>query len=245
MCTTRVWKIHLMCERLPAFERCPKSNFFFVRPLVGQIPLPEMSFLPLRLIHSTRRSSQRSVVSLCLKSRYRAQSSLVQFFNEIPSLPSQQSSSPRSAQISSHAPHGLLGMRSVQNPTDFPRIAHETIQRCERHIALMTSGVDPSLPSSSSSSSGLVPDDAGRQASRQRSHPARSSPPTVPYLIKQMDTLSDMICVVIDLAELIRHVHPSQSWVDAANEAYAILGRYIHQLNTNVKLYEVSLHMMV
>ncbi|KAG8958394.1 Mitochondrial intermediate peptidase [Tulasnella sp. 419] len=58
-------------------------------------------------------------------------------------------------------------------------------------------------------------------------------------VVKNLDRLSDMLCVVIDAAELIRHVHPDRAWVEAANMAYENLCSYMNVLNTNVDLYEV------
>ncbi|KIL71684.1 hypothetical protein M378DRAFT_65150 [Amanita muscaria Koide BX008] len=58
-------------------------------------------------------------------------------------------------------------------------------------------------------------------------------------VVKNLDRLSDMLCGVIDLAELIRHAHPDKTWVDAANHAYETLCEFMNVLNTHVGLYEV------
>lgn len=58
-------------------------------------------------------------------------------------------------------------------------------------------------------------------------------------VVKNLDRLSDMLCGVIDLAELVRNAHPDQMWVDAANHAYETLCKYMNVLNTHVGLYEV------
>ncbi|KAI0045219.1 mitochondrial intermediate peptidase [Auriscalpium vulgare] len=58
-------------------------------------------------------------------------------------------------------------------------------------------------------------------------------------VVKNLDRLSDMLCSVIDLAELVRNSHPDGDWVDAANEAYEQLCEYMNVLNTHVGLYEV------
>lgn len=60
-------------------------------------------------------------------------------------------------------------------------------------------------------------------------------------MVKNLDRLSDLLCGVIDLAELVRNVHPNEEWNDGANEAYEELCGFMNQLNTNVGLYEVSL----
>ena len=59
-------------------------------------------------------------------------------------------------------------------------------------------------------------------------------------VVKNMDRLSDMLCGVIDLSELVRNAHPDRAWVDAANKAYETLWEFMNVLNTHVGLYEVS-----
>jgi len=58
-------------------------------------------------------------------------------------------------------------------------------------------------------------------------------------VVKNLDRLSDMLCGVIDLAELVRNAHPDRVWVDAANQAYETLCEFMNVLNTHVGLYEV------
>ncbi len=68
---------------------------------------------------------------------------------------------------------------------------------------------------------------------------ARQSRDELLKVVKNLDRLSDMLCSVIDLAELVRNAHPDPEWVKSANEAYEQLCEYMHVLNTNVGLYEV------
>ncbi|KAK6458338.1 mitochondrial intermediate peptidase [Scheffersomyces xylosifermentans] len=56
--------------------------------------------------------------------------------------------------------------------------------------------------------------------------------------IKKLDQLSDILCRVIDVAEFIRVAHPSQKWINAAQQTHEIMFEYMNQLNTNVELYE-------
>nr|QIR83254.1 mitochondrial intermediate peptidase [Auricularia heimuer] len=58
-------------------------------------------------------------------------------------------------------------------------------------------------------------------------------------VVKNLDRLSNVLCGVIDLAELVRHAHPDPRWIDAANDAYATLYEYMNVLNTHVDLYNV------
>lgn len=61
-------------------------------------------------------------------------------------------------------------------------------------------------------------------------------------VVKNLDRLSDMLCGVIDLAELVRNAHPDRIWIDAANKAYETLCEFMNVLNTHVGLYEVSVY---
>lgn len=58
-------------------------------------------------------------------------------------------------------------------------------------------------------------------------------------VVKNLDRLSDLLCGVIDLAELVRNAHPDRLWVDAANHAYETLCEFMNVLNTHVGLYDV------
>ena len=58
-------------------------------------------------------------------------------------------------------------------------------------------------------------------------------------VVKNLDRLSDLLCGVIDLTELVRNAHPDEMWVNAANHAYELLCEFMNVLNTNVNLYNV------
>ena len=63
---------------------------------------------------------------------------------------------------------------------------------------------------------------------------------TYPNLIlnlHRLDSISNAICSVIDLAELIRNVHKSPEWREKANESFSVLYAFISELNTDVELY--------
>lgn len=68
---------------------------------------------------------------------------------------------------------------------------------------------------------------------------ARDSRDELFKVVKNLDRLSDLLCGVIDLAELIRNAHPDRAWVNAANEAFETMCEYMNVLNTHVGLYEV------
>ena len=70
---------------------------------------------------------------------------------------------------------------------------------------------------------------------------ARESRDELFKVVKNLDRLSDMLCGVIDLAELLRNAHPDQAWIQSADEVYEKLCEFMNVLNTNVGLYEVRM----
>jgi intermediate peptidase len=68
---------------------------------------------------------------------------------------------------------------------------------------------------------------------------ARQSRSELLKVVKNLDRLSDMLCGVIDLAELVRNAHPERVWVEYANNAYEMLCESMNVLNTHVGLYDV------
>jgi mitochondrial intermediate peptidase len=69
---------------------------------------------------------------------------------------------------------------------------------------------------------------------------AQQSRKELSQVVKNLDRLSDILCGVIDLAELIRNAHPDEMWVEAANNAYEKLCESMNVLNTHVGLYQVG-----
>jgi len=63
-------------------------------------------------------------------------------------------------------------------------------------------------------------------------------------VVINIDRLSDLLCGVIDMAELVRHAHPDPAWIGAANDAYEYLCSYMNVLNTHTGLYDVLRRVM-
>lgn len=72
----------------------------------------------------------------------------------------------------------------------------------------------------------------------QRIARAIGNPSELARVVRNLDRLSDMLCGVIDMAELVRHAHPDQGWANAANDAYEYLCNYMNVLNTHTELYD-------
>lgn len=67
-----------------------------------------------------------------------------------------------------------------------------------------------------------------------------SDPAELRKVVKNLDRLSDVLCGVIDMCELVRSVHPDQRWVAECDLAYERLCSFMNGLNTDRGLYEVS-----
>jgi intermediate peptidase len=65
---------------------------------------------------------------------------------------------------------------------------------------------------------------------------APSSRAELSQLVDNLDKLSDVLCSVIDLAELVRSTHPDTDWVEHANTVYESLCEYMNVLNTHAGL---------
>jgi intermediate peptidase len=59
-------------------------------------------------------------------------------------------------------------------------------------------------------------------------------------LVTDIDRLSDTLCRLVDLAELVRNTHPDKAWVEAANQTYDDVLVYMNGLNTTPELAQVS-----
>lgn len=57
------------------------------------------------------------------------------------------------------------------------------------------------------------------------------------HTIKRLDRLSDILCSVIDSAQLIQFVHPHKNIRDDAHDAFKRLSNYLNSLNTCRELY--------
>lgn len=59
-------------------------------------------------------------------------------------------------------------------------------------------------------------------------------------VIKLFDRLSDVLCKVIDAAEVVRCLHPDTHWRQGAERVYEELFSWMNTLNTDPRLYEVK-----
>ncbi len=57
-------------------------------------------------------------------------------------------------------------------------------------------------------------------------------------IVRDLDTLSDLLCRVIDLSDFVRATHPDVGFQEAATAAYARMFEYMNVLNTTRALYD-------
>lgn len=120
------------------------------------------------------------------------------------------------APASTRGSSGLFNQPALRTPADFPALARRTTLRAKVLVDRLCS-----------------------QPPRKRA-PESLDEAERAFLamVKNLDRLSDLLCGVIDLAELVRNVHPDPEWVEGANAAYEQLCEYMNELNTHVGLYE-------
>ncbi|KZO96541.1 mitochondrial intermediate peptidase [Calocera viscosa TUFC12733] len=71
-----------------------------------------------------------------------------------------------------------------------------------------------------------------------RAKQSRQSRSELRKLVKTLDRLSDMLCIVIDMCELVRHAHPDPQISGSANSVYEYLCSYMNTLNTDIELHD-------
>lgn len=125
------------------------------------------------------------------------------------------------------APTGLFLHPRLTHPEYLQTLTHQTLISASHvvdRICSVLPDFQPSFPDSpfKDTSASLSPYEHER---RLRSVP------------KNLDRLSDILCLVIDMAELIRNTHPEEAWILEAERAYETLGSYMNSLNTNQDLY--------
>ncbi|SCV72935.1 BQ2448_6860 [Microbotryum intermedium] len=125
---------------------------------------------------------------------------------------------------STSTPTGLFLQPLLTTPSSLPLLAHRTTLRAQ---VLVQRICDPSTYTQ--------PQDLPQAEKAFLS------------MVKDLDRLSDLLCGVIDLAELVRNVHPEHEWSKKANQAYEGLCAYMNELNTHVGLYQglKSLHSLL
>ncbi|EPQ30677.1 uncharacterized protein PFL1_01578 [Pseudozyma flocculosa PF-1] len=108
------------------------------------------------------------------------------------------------------APTGLFQIPSLTSPQHFIDLAQHTLARAQLLVDRIARANNPDTP-----------------------------PHELAQVVRNLDRLSDLLCGVIDMAELVRNAHPDPYWASAANAAYEYLCGYMNVLNTHTGLYAV------
>lgn len=106
---------------------------------------------------------------------------------------------------------GMFLYRSVQKPSDLQRLTDRTILHVQAIVE------------------------------RIRAAPLDPTGKELRLVVKNLDRLSDLLCGVVDMCELLRHAHPDEQWVTESDLAYERLCSFMNELNTDQGLYKVSL----
>lgn len=112
----------------------------------------------------------------------------------------------------------LFDLPNLSHPSDFTQLANEAIRSCDAIRKDLAHSLQQSTTDNDSSTTiDMV------QKARQTLH--------------QLDDISNIVCTIIDAAELCRSVHASPQWRRGALDAFGILSEYIGSLNADDRLY--------
>ena len=128
---------------------------------------------------------------------------------------------------------GRFGYDALRNPQDFVELSRRTQRRAEAIVNRILDYAKTTTPLNYSPSS-------NNEDTITYSYSHDQQVKDLLVQVKQIDRLSDLLCSVIDLAELVRNLDPNAEWIKHAEIAYQELCYFMNQLNTHVELYHVS-----
>lgn len=107
----------------------------------------------------------------------------------------------------------LFSLPGLSHPSDFVKLAEQAIHDCN--------SIRQELATS------LNEEDGGND---KRVEKAKRT-------LHLLDDISNVVCTVIDAAELCRSAHATQQWRNGASDAFGVLSEYIGSLNADESLY--------
>ena len=110
---------------------------------------------------------------------------------------------------------GLYGLVGLHAPEDFARLTREATTTSTSLVASIAK--DWSLDR-------LTRDGGGNGGAAR--------------VVTDLDEISDVVCAVVDVAEVCRNTHPDERWVRAAERAYIDLQQHVGNLNADRSLYD-------
>lgn len=105
----------------------------------------------------------------------------------------------------------MCGVSWLRNPTDFNAAGKAALEVCNALVDIV-----------------------GSVSSRATSPNAQEGV----ACLRQLDTVSDTLCKVLDAAEFMRQNHARDAWRDGAEDTYRSLASYMHMLNTHRPLHQ-------
>lgn len=112
----------------------------------------------------------------------------------------------------------LFSLPNLLHPSDFIQLANTAITECDtvrRTLASSLTAID-------------------NDNDYDINHKVQKAKQT----LHNLDDISNIVCTVIDAAELCRSVHASSQWRRGASDAFGILSEYIGSLNADERLYQ-------
>lgn len=197
-----------------------------------------ISIPPRRRLHTTRRTASSSS---SIQKVDAANAAIKQAFDSPPPVFSLLQSFQHPNNTS-----GRFGYDALHKPEDFILLSQRTQRRAKAVVERIIDYAKSTTPLSSSSNKHKRKDKQVESSSSnttkhiQYSHSHESQIRDLLIQVKQVDRLSDLLCSVIDLAELVRNLDPNSEWIKHAEVAYQELCYYMNQLNTHVDLYKVG-----
>ncbi|KAL7463493.1 hypothetical protein ACHAXS_003865 [Conticribra weissflogii] len=115
----------------------------------------------------------------------------------------------------------LFQLPGLSHPSDFLRLAQAAISECNSIRRELASSLSSDAPSPSTATA--CNDSSAIQLAKRT--------------LRSLDQISNVVCTVIDAAELCRSVHASPLWRRGAADAFGLLSDYIGTLNADETLY--------
>ena len=120
-----------------------------------------------------------------------------------------------------HNPQGsikyLFGLHGLTQPSDFQKITNQTLLNVKKHV-------------------NKLEQESIKLSSSNHKHSPKTDPHKLLYLL---DCISNELCKVIDVAEIVRNIHYNNDFKQAAEESFATLSNTVHDLNTNNTIYNI------
>ena len=105
----------------------------------------------------------------------------------------------------------LFSLPGLSHPSDFAQLANKAIRECNSIRQELAHALNEG-------------DDSDKVQKAKRT-------------LHLLDDISNVVCTVIDAAELCRSVHANPLWRNGASDAFGILSEYIGSLNADERLY--------